>query len=435
MKKNLILFAVFLSLLVVTYLFQEKRTEREYAEAQLKDRLVDFEVTHLKLPQIEATKKDGRWWQGDKLLSHNTFKQIEKKLTEIKKIKEIQGDWKTFFPHPFSFEINHIPWTIGDMSLDKQGFYVAKDKKIYLAVIEGESTQLTHDEHEIESIKLNELVTTLSKDKSTFVENQLFRFYPDLPMERVVLAAEGSLPYELDFKKNETLPPPLQGVKVLKDLRGKFYSLLTQLTLKEEIPYAENLKFKKLADLKFIDQKRTVSWELWLRSKSSADAIIIDSAGKKAYWMVGGTLRMFFIQNQDYWDKKVIPSEHFSSFTKLVTTFTQGAKTAKVTIINREPMAFEAKGFKIDQLKMEQLLQFIFNLGPKDQADRVSLLSKTEKQQLLSEEHLRIEVFDQDLILWRKQQELIVVNLTQGFKSHFGLIDENFRGTFEDVLK
>jgi hypothetical protein len=435
MKKNLGLFGIFIALLVMTYIFQEKRVAKENYEAQLKDRLVDFEITHLKLPNVEAVKKDGSWWQDGRLLSHNSFKQIEKKLTEIKKIRDIQGDWKSFFPNPFSFEVNHIPWTIGDFSLDKQGFYVAVGKKIFLAVIEGESTHLTHDESEIESIKLNELVTELSKSGASLYETQLFRFYPDLPMEKVVMSAEGSLPFELDFEHNTSLPPPIPGVAVLKDLRGKFFQLLTQINIKEEILYSEKLKFKKLAVLKFIGKKKTVNWELWLRSKSTADAVIIDPESKKAFWMVGGTLKVFFIQNQDYWDKKVIPTEFFVSFTKIGARFIQGPQNAVVTIMNREPLVFESQGHKIDQLKMEQLIQFIFNLGPKDQAERVSILSKSEKQQLLSEEHLKIEVMDQELLLWRKLEELIVVNLTQGFKAHFILTDENFRGTFEDVLK
>ena len=435
MKKNLILLGVFVVLLVGTYFFQEKRAEKEYVEAQTKDRLINFEVTHLKLPTIEAVKKNGSWWNGNQLLSHNTFKTIEKKLSEIKKIKSIQGEWATFFPHPFSFEINHVPWTIGDMSLDKQGFYISQNKNVYLAVIEGESMELTQDEREIESIKLNELVSALSKPAAELAENQLFRFYPDIPMDRIVISVDQNLPFELDLKNNKTLPPPVKGIAVHKDLRGKFFSLLTQMTLKEEVPYSEKLKFKKLGDVKFLNEKKTVDWELWIKSDKSADAFIIDSAQKRAWLMIGGTLKLFFVRNQDYWDKKVIPSEFFKSFTRLNATFTQGSKSAVVSILNREPLAFEVNGYKVDQAKMEFLMQFLFNLSSKDQAERVSILSSSEKKQLLSEEHLRIEILDQELILWRKAEELIVVNLTQGFKAHFNLVDENFRGKFEDVLK
>lgn len=435
MKRNLALFGVFVCLMIMTYLFQEKRVEKEYDLAQHEDKLFDFEITHLKLPTFEVEKKNGGWWSGNDLLSHNAFKQIEKKLSEIKKIKSIEGKWETFFPHPFSFEVNHKKWTIGDLSLDKQAFYIAEGDKISLAVIEGGSTQLTQDESEIEALKLNELITLLSKSKAELKETQLFRFYPNLPMERVVLSVEGSLPFELNFKEHKTEPPPIAGISVHKDLAGKFFSLLTQVNIKQELPYSDKLKFKKLGELKFLNDSSSVTWELWLKSKSSADAVIIDPVKKKAYLMLGGSLRVFFIQIQDYWDKKVIPQKDFVSFTRTNAIFIQGDKKAVVTILNREPLGFEVQGYKVDQARMEFLIHFLFNLGAKDQAERVSLLSKTEKQQLLSEDHLKIEIMGQELILWRKTEELIVVNLTQGFKAHFNLLDESFNGKFEDVLK
>ncbi len=435
MKKNLILFGVFILLMGLTYVFQEKRVEKEHAAADFQDRLIQEEVVHLKLPRIEATKKKDQWWKDDQLLSHNVFKQVEKKLTEIKKIKEVQGDWKSFFSNPFSFEVNHVVWTVGDLSLDKQGFYIAKDKKIYLAMIEGESTHLTQDEREIAGIKLNELLSFLSKDSSELLENQFFRFFPNVVGERVVLNVDGSLPFELNLKKNTTEPPPIPGINGHKDLRGKFFSLFTQMMIKEEIPYSENLKFKKLGSLTFLDQTKKTVFELWLKSKDSADAVIIEPDSKRTFSMAGGSLKLFFIQVQDYWDKKVIPQEFFVSFTKLETVFSQKDKSERIVILNREPLGFESKKFKADQAKLEVITSMIFNLGSRDQADRVSLLSKSERKQILSEDHLRIEVMGQSLLIWRKKEEVIVVNLTQGFKAHFGLVDENFLGTFEDVLK
>jgi hypothetical protein len=435
MKKNLVLFGVFVALLVATYFMQEKRIETERTEEHLAGLLVKTDITQLKLPNVEAEKKNGQWWSGKKLLSHNTFKQIEKKLSEIKKEKEVTGDPKSYFPHPISFELNHEKWQIGDMSLDKQSFYISRGDKIYLAYIEGESTHLTRNASEIESIKLNELVSLISKKPSDYFETQLFRFYPSIPMDKVLMTVEGHLPFELNFVSNETLPPPIKGVSPHRDLRGKFYSLLTQINMKEEIPYSEKLKFKKIGEVNFVNDKNSVKWELWLKNDKSADAYIIDPNSKRAFLMVGGTLRIFFVGIQDYWDKKVIPYDKFVSFTRLETNFVQGSKSARVTIVNKEPFEFAAKGYTVDNLKMEELLQIIFNLGPKDQADRVSNLSSSEKKQLMTESHLRVEIMDQDLVIWRKAQEVIVANLTQGFKAHFNMLNENFRGTFDDVLK
>lgn len=435
MKKNLSLFAVLIFLLVGTYFFQEMRLEKERIETLEKDLLIKEEIVHLKLPHIEAHKKNGQWWAGDKLLSHNTFKQIEKKFKEIRKFKDIQGEWKSYFSDPFTFVLNGKSWTIGDMSLDKQSFYVAREKEIFLAYIEGESTQLTTKEEDIESIKLNELLSLLSKKEKDLLETQLFRFYPELPEEKIIISSEGSLPYELDLKKNETIPPPVKGVKVHNDFQGKFRSLLTQANIKEEIPYSPKLQFKKLGSVSFRGKDKAVDWELWLVSDKKADAVIIDPKQKRAYSVVGGTLKLFFVNVQDYWDKKVIPQENFKSFNRLDAEFVQGEKAETVTIINKEPFEYEARKYKVDQVKMEELLQFVFNLGPKSDADRVSNLSSSEKKMLLSGDHLRIEVMGQELVLWRKQEELIVANLTQGFKAHYGLLNENFRATFSDVLK
>src|SRR5690606_36341788 len=123
---------------------------------------------------------------------------------------------------------------------DKQSFYIGKNKQvIYLAVIDGGSAQLTRDDEAIEGIKLNELVVMLSKDKEELIEDQLFRFYPKLPMEKVTVSSEGNLPYELNFKNNSTLPKPIQGISVHKDLQGKFFSSVSQIRIKKKLTYSE----------------------------------------------------------------------------------------------------------------------------------------------------------------------------------------------------
>lgn len=436
MKKNLWLFGVLIALIVGTYFLQEKRTEKEFVESQVADRVIVEEVKSIKFPSLTAEKKNGQWWSDSKLLSHNMFKQIEKKMSQIKKVKDVQGEWKSFFSHPFTFEVNGTEWTLGDLTLDKQGFYLARDKSVMVAVIEGESTELTTNPEEVAEIKLRELEGLLSKDFKDLKETQFFRFYPNLPAEKVVISAEGNLDYELDLVNNSTTPPPIPGIAVHQNLRGKFTSLLTQITIREEIPYSEKLKFKKMATLSFLaSNKNKVVWELWLKEKNSADAIIIDPELKRSYLMVGGTLKAFFIQVQDYWDKKVIPPKDFKFFTTINAVFYQNSKSGTVTIFNKEPLAFEAKNFKINEVNMTELFQLIFNLGVRDQADRVSLLSKTERMQILNEEHLRVDLMGQEILVWRKKEEIILVNLTQGFKAHFSYANENFHGLFQDVLE
>lgn len=435
MKKNLILLGILAVLLLGTYVFQELRTSRLFEASLTKDHLISAErIESLSFSDVEAIKKDKQWWSGDQLLSHNSFKQIEKRLTQLKKIKSVEGNRSSYFSNPIEFKVNGETWTIGDMTLDLQGFYFAQGDRIIIAVMEGEGQELSADPEKAMQEKLDDLKKLISQKKSQLAETQLFRFYPNLPVGTVTIEVDGRPGFELDFKKNETLPPPVKGILAHEKLLEKFQSLLTQITIKREVPYSENLKFAKLGSMNFQNEKEKVLWELWLNAENSADSFIIDTQRKKAFQMVGGTLKIFFIQVQDYWDKKVIPPKEFKNFTRLNTTFIQGSKSARVEVINQEPLRFESSK-KVDDVKMNILFQYLFNLSEKDQADRVSQLSKSERKEILSGNYLRVEVMDQEILLWRKAQELIVVNLTQGYKCHFLIQDESFRASFEDVLK
>ena len=436
MKKNLYLSGILLALLLGTYVFQELRTKQEFEESFTKDHLVlAEEIQSLSWGDVQAIKKDGQWWANDKLLSANTFKQLEKRIGQIKKIKDVVGDKQSFFSSPVELKVNGETWVLGDLTLDRQGFYLSRNDKLMVAISEGEGQEITDEPGKVTEVKLEDLKKALLLKRDELSETQLFRFYPKLPLGTVTIGSDGRPEYELDLLNNQTLPPPIPGIKPHQKLLEKFTSLLTQMTIKNEVPYSEALKFKKLGQMVFQHDKMKVTWELWLNSGKSADSFIIDSVSKQAWQMIGGTLKAFFIHHQDYWDKKVIPPQEFKNFSRLKTIFTQGERTALIEIINREPLAFESNQYKIEAEKMNILFQYVFNLSEKDQADRVSLLSKSERKEVLSGDFLRVEVMNQELVFWRKKEELIVVNLTQGFKAHFLVTQQSLRATFEDVIK
>jgi hypothetical protein len=436
MKKNFLLFLTLAFLLIITYVFQEKKSHQEFSDSITHNQVISSPILSLKLPAGEFIKRDERWYDGDKLLSHNLMKQIELKLTRIKRVKTITGgEWADYFPEPLSISVNHVSYTLGEMALDKKGFYIARDKSIMLARIEGESYELTTNEDEIEGIKLKELKSFLLQNKSAFYEKQLFRFYGNLPLEKAIVKMEDRLDYELGFKKNETLPPPVPGVSVHDKLLEKFLSLLTQVTIKDEISYPSQPLLKKLGSLKLEGDKDSLLWELWLRSDKSADVLILDPINKKAFEVIGGTVKIFFTDLQDFWDKKVIPQSEFRSFQRLPITLSQGTQESKVFIINSEPLRFESSRFKVQEEGMSELLRYLFNLPPHDQAQRISPLTKSERKQILAEDYLRIRIWDEEILVWNKTQEVILVNLTRGFKGHF-LKRENSGGFgFKDVLK
>jgi hypothetical protein len=437
MKKNLILLGILSALLVGTYLFQEVRTNKVFEESLTKDHLVlPDDIKSLSWGDVDAVKKGDQWWAGDKLLSYNTFKQIEKRVSQVKKIKTIAGDKQNYFSGPTEFKVNGETWILGDLTLDRQGFYLARNNEIMVAISEGEGSEISDEPGKVTENKLEDLKQALKYKLSELQETQLFRYYPKLPSASVTVESDGRPSYELDLLHNKTIPPPIPGISPHRNLLEKFTSLLTQITVKKEVEYSEKLKGTKLGQMIFQNDKAKVIWELWLASGKTADSYIVDSENKKAWHIVGGTLKAFFINLQDYWDKKVIPPAEFKTFARLKTIFTQGARTALVEIINREPLVFESNQYKkIDSVKMNILFQYVFNLSEKDQADRISQLSNSERKEILSADLLRVEVMGQEIYFWRKKDELIVVNFTQGFKAHFFVTQQSFRATFEDVIK
>ena len=436
MKKNLYLLGTLIVLLIGTYLFQELRSNKVFEESLVKDHLIKAsELKTLSFGDVKAIKKETQWWAGDKLLSANVMKELEKRIGQVKKIKNIEGEKKSFFSNPIKVEVNGEEWLIGELTLDRQGFYLARGDEVMIAVSEGEGQELTDAPGKVAEVKLEELKKGLSFKIKDLNETQLFRYYPKLPLGTVAIESDGRPSYELDLVNNKTLPPPIYGIVTQTRMVEKFTSLLTQMTIVKEVPFAEVKKFSKLGSLVLSNDFEKVRWELWLNSKNSAESFILDSDKKQAWQMVGGTLKIFFIQVQDYWDKKVIPPKEFSNFSRLKVTFSEAEKSAVVEVLNREPLEFETSKYKVDREKMNILFQYAFNLSEKDQADRISQLSKSERKEILSGKHLRLEVMGQELLFWRKQDELIVVNLTQGFKAHFFVTQESFRGSFEDVLK
>lgn len=433
MKKNAVLAGILVALLGVTYLFQEKKTEQKFEESLVKDKLYTGAINQISVSGFDAKKENGSWKSGEILLSHNQMKVIEEKIRQLKKVKEFAGDGKGVFTSPVEFSVNNDKLILGDLTLDRQAFYLSQNGKVMLAVLEGTTRELVENEEEKQSAKLSELAGILSKHPKELLENQLFRFYPNLPFERVTIKIPDHLPFELDLKNNTTSPPPFPGISVHENLSQKFMSLLSQMTLKEEIPYGE--VGQKLGEMTFSAEGKGVMWELYTRNKKSADAVVVDPVRRKSWLMIGGTLKVFFIQLQDYWDKKNIPPSVFRSFTREPMTFTEGNLRTIVYVLNKEPLEFESTGFRVDKEKMLEVVSYAMNLGPLDQASRVSLLSNSEKKQILNETHLRMEIFGQELLFWLRPEEIIIVNLSQGYKSHFPRANVSGGFRFKDVLK
>ncbi len=427
MKQNLWLFTVLIALITGTYFFQEKRVEEEFKKSLVAGRLINEKITTIETPYFRAEKINQQWKNGEDLLYHNDLHRLVKMLESIKEIKKLD---ETTEVSGIDFKVNDTLFTLGDLNLDKSGFYFKKQDSVYLAIIDTDTAQIhTHDDN-LNELKLEELKSFLNKRNEDLLEKQLFRYYSDLEYESVAIKPDGALDFEIDFKANSTLPSPMKGIEVHEDLGGKFRSLITQIKIKNKIPFDEKLKKNKLGEITFFPSE--LKWEIYLPHKDKADVFLFDSLGN-SYEAVGGTLRVFLIQLQDYWDKKIIPPSEFKEFDTLAVNFYQGMEELNLIVKNREPLEFESEK-DLNQEKVGLFFRVIFNLSEYDQGQRVSNLTTGQVRQILSEESLRIELMGQELAVVSYGQEIIVANLTHEYKVHFLRI-ENFPLNIKDMIK
>jgi len=436
MKINALLFLVLVSLLTFTYFFQEKKIWTKYAEENEVGKLVDFPIQKISLPNIKAEKKAAKWFNGEQLLSHQLFEKLEERLLQIKLIKILDQIDQKVLDGSLSFKINDHLFKLGEISIDKESFYVYRDGKIFLGKIDGASAGVSLSEADIEEDKLEELKSLMSMPSESYAENHLIRYYENFFPEKVLLHRDGAEAYELNFANNSTSPLPLKGIEVHKDIKSKFMSHLNQIQIKKEFTLNELKKFKRLAVINFRQKNSKLTlWEIWQKNRESADAILIDPDKKKAFMINGQSLKLFFLNVQDYWDKKIIPSDKFKNFENLKFELSQNEKNEKLEVFNREPLVFKASTSKMNQEHLGELLHLLFNLGPFDQADRISQLTSSERGQFLDRIFLKIKIMGQNLICFLKNGELIAVNLDLGIKFHFYRNPQNIKCDLKDMVE
>lgn len=427
MKLNLWLFIVLVALITGTYFFQEKRDEDHFQHSLVAGRFITDPIVSIETDKFKAQKVSGQWKSGEDLLSHNHFHRLVKMIGAIKEVKKLEETTEVL---GLTFKVNGISYVLGELNLDKSAFYFKAGNETYLAVIDTDSAQVHSHNENLNVLKREELEHLLSKGQKELLEQQLFRYYPELEYESVAIKPDGALDFELDFKNNTTLPAPMKGIEVHEDLSGKFRSLITQIKMKEKIKASSKLKKNKLGEITFFPSQ--LKWEIYVPQKDKADVFLFDSLGN-GYEMVGATLKVFLVQLQDYWDRKIIPPAEFEEFDSLSVELYQGTEELSISVKNREPLEFKSSQ-ELDHSKVELFFQLIFNLSGFDQGQRVSNLTTSQLRQILSEDNLRLDIMGQELAIVSYGQEIIVANITHEYKVHFLKI-ENFPLNLKDMLK
>jgi hypothetical protein len=193
MKLNLWLFGILMTLVVGTYFFQEKRVEENFKKSLVAGKLVKGQINSIETPTFKATLVANRWIFENELLSYNDLSRLVTILETVKEVKALEADPNV---EGINFKLNETSYFLGSMNLDQSGFYFRVNDKNFVAIIETDSRQIHSEGENLNVIKYNELKSLLMKTQVELVEKQLFRYYPDLQFETVLVKPDGALDFE-----------------------------------------------------------------------------------------------------------------------------------------------------------------------------------------------------------------------------------------------
>ncbi|MFY7993551.1 MAG: hypothetical protein ACOVP4_09690 [Bacteriovoracaceae bacterium] len=432
MKNNLGLLLVFILLLTGTYVWIERpdrvwwqKHDETYRLRSLVENAESFGVLGK-----TWTLKENQWVSGQDLLSLTIWPKWKRIFSQLKFEREIilnaQTNKDNFLGEGFPITIDDRSFILGETTVDGKSLYlldVNENKILQMSLLPSDLFQMLDEVKE--------------KTPQDMIEKRVFAYFNNVQFTKVVFETPGILSFDIDLFNKQTNPRPIPGILLHPHLDQKFWHEMDLLQFTEQIKPDLALLYQKMASLSLVqDEKKVLTFELHRVGPLNADAVVYVPEKNQMFKVRGNTAKVFFDQVQDYWDLKIIPRNVFKAFTETRAQFVLGDKEVTVNIINQEPLAFVSPDsqIKLKEDKLQNLFNLIFNLSQYEEASRVSILTKAERQQFQNESHIRMNVFGQDLMLVRKTNELVVVNFTQGFKAHFFFFDISIGDQWEDFF-
>jgi|GEM_PF-6049790 len=419
MKQNVQLFFLLIGLLAFTYYFQEIRPEKLKKESQAQISILKKTPESLVFNNIKFNKNvDGQWISGDELMSQNKLNQVIQLLMSLERVNEKKIISDIDFSDSLTLRVDDQLLEIGDLTIERESFYVKFRGDIILARFAGERDEILQEGESLQQKLKLRLKSLVDLDVVGLRENQLFRFFKNWEIQSLSLNQQERKPFSLNLKTKKLIPAPYDGLELHEDLDKKILSLLTQIQVKEFIKDFSFKETEKIAQatLTLMGEQRTF---LILRMKEgkSADVYLQHLESNRVWKVIGGTLKLFFISEQDLWNKKNMP--HLTSFHQDKIELKNKTKRFSIKIFNREPFLFEPEFGKLDSTKIDLLTRLVLNLKPFEEAERVSRLLRSDEQYLETQNFTIFSFQDQSFTIWTKPSETIVCDKQRKLKFHY----------------
>lgn len=440
--KNIFLFILLILAIGLTYIFEERRNILDEKRDAKKSALLDVEklgeITGITGIKLNFERRGGFFYTRD-----NNLRLSEARLGEffeilsglkVKTFLDAQTVNKVglnfYIPDPtmkmtFKFEKGEISFVLGKKLDYDQTFYmqIIRDQKSEVVIVNDESPDpgvyQNDDEYRKSSAKYKRLEMLFLLTNKYFHDTRVFKdmgYVQDkLNFKELTIATFRNKKYAISFKDSTTNPPVPKGLKYFDENWVSFHQALTKLEGSSlYFPAKPERLDEALSHIEVIDRnERKYTLDVYKKYDGENGYFLKTSLDNIVYQLKPEDARYFFVNVQDFWQKRILPS---AKEYNLGLTFYNG-KEASVTISDKElfkvaPLVASIDKNALRPLEFKKLIDFL-----KMEGDHVSDL--TEKpSELLKKNILRVRFENRTLNVILEDNDAIVVDFDLKIKIH-----------------
>lgn len=440
--RNLSLFIILIIALSLTYLFEEKRNKdrEELKKRELSildvDSLGDLDrFTGIK---INVLKKETGYFSADNnlLLSNKKIEEFLRILSGLKiqkilrpeEYKDIPID--QFIPNKdlslsFYFKAGFLRFTLGKKLDYDQSFYmeVERENERKLMIVRDDSPDpnvyTDNTEYRTSSFKYQRLQMLFYLTNIFFYETRVLKDFEyaetQINFKKIEIATFRNKKFLIDFEKTQTNPPKLNGLEYFEDNWLSFHNALINLEAKTiYFPYDSSKLDEILSVFNVEDRKgRKYTLELYKKYGSLGGYFLKTDFDKNLYELNMELAKYFFVNVQDFWQKKVV---NFESNYSLKLIFPR-EKNREVELSISDQELFDAKspsGKSVIVSNVKMLMDFL-----KRPADHVDSLEGVKEGADEKKILFNLQFKNSKLGVMLLDNEIVFIDLVNKVKFHF----------------
>lgn len=440
--KNLSLFVVLVLALCATYFFEERGNRLKEARELKASSLLDTErlgdITAIEGVKLNFERRGASFYD-----KNNNLKLAEARLDEFFQIlsglqvknflnqEEVNKVGVNFYiPDPtmkmtFKFEKGTMTFILGKKLDYDQSFYmqVERDNKTQIVLVNDVSPDPgvyeSDEQYRKSDAKYKRLQVVFLLTNKYFYDARVFKDFnytqDKINFETISIATFRNKKYSISFKDSTTNPPPPKGINYFEDNWLSFHQFLSKLEGKSlYYPADFNLLDEPLSLFEVQDRSnRKYSLEVYKKYGEDNGYFLKTSLNNIVYQLKPEDAQYFFVNVQDFWQKRILPKE--KDFNLTVSFFSGQSEVVKVSdkeLFKVFPTSAKYTESTIRALEFKRLLEFF-----KMEGNHVSELTESPTQ-ILKKNIMRVQFDNRNLSVILEENEAIIVDLDNKIMIH-----------------